>query len=78
MLVKASPEAVKTLKKDGWYHYVIYAMSDRVSLYLNGAASAVYREDAPAIARDGLIAVQIHAGDTMEVQFKDPQIRALP
>jgi len=30
------------------------------------------------IARDGLIAVQIHAGSPMEVQFKDIQIRVLP
>jgi len=29
-------------------------------------------------ARDGLIAVQIHAGSPMEVQFKDIQIRVLP
>ena len=78
VLVKASPEALKTLKKDGWNHYVVYAMGDRISLYLNGAASAVYREEGPGIARDGLIAVQIHAGDPMEVQFKDLQIRALP
>jgi len=27
---------------------------------------------------DGLIAVQIHAGGPMEVQFKDIQIRVLP
>jgi len=30
------------------------------------------------IARDGLIAVQIHGGGPMEVQFKDIQIRVLP
>ena len=30
------------------------------------------------IGRDGLIAVQIHAGSPMEVQFKDIQIRVLP
>jgi hypothetical protein len=78
ILVKASPEAMKTLNKDGWNHYVIYAMGDHVTLYLNGAAAATYREDAPAIARDGLIAVQIHAGDPMEVQFKDLLVRPLP
>ena len=78
VLVQASPEAGKVLKKNGWNHYVVYAMGDRVSLYLNGAASAVYREEGAGIPRDGLIAVQIHAGDPMEVQFKDPQIRVLP
>ena len=62
VLVKASPEALKALKKDGWNHYVLYAMGDRITLYLNGVASVVYREEEPGIARDGLIAVQIHAG----------------
>ena len=78
ILVKASPEALKALKKEGWNHYVVYAMGDQISIYLNGAASAIYREEGPGIARDGLIAVQIHAGDPMEVQFKDLQIRPLP
>ena len=53
-------------------------MEDRITLYLNGVASVVYREEVPNIARDGLIAVQIHAGSPMEVQFKDIQIRVLP
>ena len=44
-------------------------------LYLNGVPSVVYREEDPGIARDGQIAVQIHAGAPMEVQFKDLQIR---
>ena len=45
VLVKASAEATKALKKNGWNHYVVYAMGDRVTLYLNGATSAVYREE---------------------------------
>ena len=53
-------------------------MGDRITFYLNGVASVVYREEAPDIARDELIAVQIHAGSPMEVQFKDIQIRVLP
>jgi hypothetical protein len=78
VLAQASPAAHAVLKKDGWNHYVICAMGDSVSLYINGAASAVYREELPSIARDGLIAVQIHAGPPMEVQFRDVQIRPLP
>ncbi|MGC8639179.1 MAG: family 16 glycoside hydrolase, partial [Isosphaeraceae bacterium] len=78
VLVQASEEAAKALKKDGWNHYVICAVGDRVTPYLNGATSAVYHEESANIARDGLIAVQIHAGGPMEVQFKDLQIRPLP
>lgn len=78
VLVKASEDASKVLKKNGWNHYVLCAVGDRVTLYLNGAASAVYHEESANIARDGLVAVQIHAGAPMEVQFKDLQIRPLP
>ena len=45
VLATASPESLKTLKKDGWNHYVVFAMGDRVSIYLNGATAAVYREE---------------------------------
>jgi len=78
VLIQAPPEALKTLKKDDWNHYVIYAMGDKISLYLNGVASAIYQEDVASIAREGLIAVQIHGGGPMEVQFRDIQIRTLP
>jgi hypothetical protein len=78
VLVTASPEALKALKKDDWNHYVIHAMEDRITLYLNGVPSAVYHEEVSSMARDGLIAVQIHGGGPMEVQFKDIQIRVLP
>ncbi|WP_165220360.1 family 16 glycoside hydrolase [Aquisphaera insulae] len=77
-LVKATPEALKPLKKEGWNHYVVYAMGDRVTLYLNGSTTATYTEPEAEIARDGLIAVQIHAGAPMEVHFKDLLVRPLP
>ena len=53
-------------------------MGDHITLSLNGVTSVDYREDDPKIARDGQIAVQIHAGGPMEVQFKDVLIQPLP
>jgi hypothetical protein len=78
VLSKATSEALTALKKNDWNHYVLCAAGDRITLYLNGVASAVYREETPNIARDGLIAVQIHGGGPMEVQFQDILIRQLP
>jgi hypothetical protein len=78
VLVKASAKALETLKNNDWNHYVLCAIGDRITLYLNGVPSVIYREEDPRIARDGLIAVQIHAGGPMEVQFKDLKIRRLP
>ena len=39
VLVKASPEALEALKKEGWNHYVLCAMGDRITFYLNGVPS---------------------------------------
>ncbi|HEX8200269.1 MAG TPA: family 16 glycoside hydrolase [Isosphaeraceae bacterium] len=78
VLVPANPRALETLKKDGWNEYVIRAMGDHITLALNGVTSVDYREPDRGIAREGRIAVQIHAGGPMEVQFKDILIQPLP
>ena len=53
-------------------------MGDQITLSLNGVTSVDYREADPEIARGGKIAVQIHSGGPMEVQFKDILIQPLP
>jgi prenyltransferase beta subunit/pimeloyl-ACP methyl ester carboxylesterase len=78
VLVPASDKALAKLNKTGWNHYEIRAMGDQIRLTLNGVPSVQYREEDPTIARDGKIAVQIHAGGPMEIQFKDIYIQPLP
>ena len=78
VLVDAKPKAVESVRKNGWNHYVIRAQGNRIRLSLNGNESVDYREEDDAIARDGKIAVQIHAGGPLEVQFKDILIQPLP
>ena len=78
VLVEANPKAVATLKKDGWNTYVIRAIGGRVTLILNGVVSVDYDEKDDSIARDGKIALQMHAGKPLEVQFKDIYIQELP
>jgi len=57
---------------------MIRAFGDRITIFLNGALAVDYREEDPQIARDGLIALQVHAGAPMEVQFKDVMIQRVP
>jgi poly(3-hydroxybutyrate) depolymerase/prenyltransferase beta subunit len=78
VLVPGSEAAQKALRKSDWNHYTVRAIGDRITLRLNGATAVTYRETESAIARSGLIAVQIHAGGPMEVKFKDMMIQALP
>jgi poly(3-hydroxybutyrate) depolymerase len=78
VLAAARPQALQRLHKTGWNHYQIIAMGEKIMLRLNGASSVEYRETDPMIARDGLVAVQIHAGGPMEIQFKDVLMQPLP
>ena len=78
VLVDAKEKAVATVRKNGWNHYVIRAQGDHIRVSLNGVESVDYREPDEKIARDGKIAVQIHAGGPFEVQFKDMLIQPLP
>jgi prenyltransferase beta subunit/pimeloyl-ACP methyl ester carboxylesterase len=79
ILVSPRPESLKGLAKKDWNHYVIRAMGDKINISLSGQNTVRdYREDDSHIARSGLLAVQIHAGGPMEVQFKDVMIQPLP
>ncbi len=78
VLVDASDKAKASVRRDGWNHYVIRCQGDHITLTLNGVTSVDYVEKDAAIARDGKIAVQIHAGGPMKVEFKDIYIQPLP
>jgi poly(3-hydroxybutyrate) depolymerase/prenyltransferase beta subunit len=79
VLAPASQQALDGLHKDGWNRYVVRAIGNQVRLSLNGVTSVDYREEDPEIAaQGGKIAVQIHGGGPMEVQFKDVYIQPLP
>jgi acetyl esterase/lipase len=78
VLVQASEAALKALRKTRWNEYNVRAMGAKIVLTLNGKKSVDYTEADQGIKREGKIAVQIHAGGPMEVQFKDIWIQPLP
>ena len=78
VLVSASKEALAALDKEGWNYDEIRAIGGRITISLNGRTSVDYTEDDPKIARDGRIAVQVHAGGPMRVEFKDVFIQPIP
>ena len=75
ILAQASRESLASLKIDGWNEYVITARGNQITLDLNGVRTVDYRERDPGIETSGFIALQIHGGPPMEVQFKDLRIR---
>jgi len=78
VLVQGSEKAVKGLHKSGWNEYILRVIGNKIVLTLNGVKSVEYLEEDASIARDGKIALQIHAGGPMEIQFKDLWIQPLP
>ena len=62
---------------DGWNDYRIRAEDGHIELWLNGDKMVDYREPDATIAREGIIALQIHGGAKAVVRFKDLSIDAL-
>jgi hypothetical protein len=78
ILVQAPPELEKTLPRDGWNNYVIRAQGKHIALALNGVKTVDYDEEDDAIDRAGIIALQVHAGGPLRVEFRNLRIRELP
>ena len=72
--VKDSPEAQKAFKKGDWNHYRIEAVGPRIRSWLNGVPVTDYVD---AIDLDGIIAMQVHSGQNVRVQFRNIKIKDL-
>ena len=68
-------EAVNTLKPDEWNDYEITAKDHHIILVLNGIKSVDLEDTTGDVS--GVIALQLHVGPAMEVQFKDIKIKVL-
>lgn len=69
-------DAISKVAKQGeWNHYVITCKGDRIKLELNGVVTCDIAD--PEGAKEGIIALQLHAGPEMEVRFRDIAIKVL-
>jgi hypothetical protein len=65
-------EVLEAIKKDDWNEYRVVAKGNHLQHYLNGKISIdVTDEEASKAAKSGILALQLHAGPPMTVQFKD-------
>ena len=78
VLLEPPPGALAGVKKDGWNEYVIRAEGGRIRLELSGILTVDYLEIDTKIERTGFIALQVHSGPGIEVQFRNLRIRELP
>ena len=77
VLVKAPTEFESSLKKGDWNEYVIRAVGDHIVLKMNGVTTVDYREPDKQIDRSGIIALQVHSGGPLKVEFRNLRIKSL-
>jgi len=76
--VGKSDEIQSKIKSEQWNDYVIIAKGNHLQHFINGLQTVdVVDEHAGKAASTGVIALQIHVGPPMTVQFKDIQIKPL-
>ena len=68
-------KAEALIHKGDWNDYEITAKGDHVVIKINGT-TVIDRTD-PVFDKSGIIALQLHAGQPMEVRFKDIEIKPL-
>lgn len=77
ILVQAPETLAAKLRKSDWNDYTIRAVGDHITLTLNGSTTVDYREPDADIARSGVIALQVHSGPPLKVEFRNLRIRKL-
>ncbi len=71
-------EVKKHLRDNDWNEYVITADGPHITQSINGFQTVDYTEQDPNAAKEGIIALQLHAGPKMVVELKDIAIQELP
>lgn len=66
------------IKNEDWNDYVIIAQGNHLQHFINGMQTVdVIDEHEAGAAKSGVLALQIHVGPPMTVQFKDIRIKSL-
>jgi hypothetical protein len=71
-------EIAKTYKLNDWNEYRIVARGHHIEQYINGVQTVDLIDDSTQARLDGIIALQIHQGYVMTVEFKDIRLKTLP
>ena len=74
----SAAEIGAAIKKGDWNNYVIIAQGNHLQQFINGKQTVdVVDEDEAKRALSGVLALQLHAGPPMMVQFKDLRLKKL-
>ena len=68
----------KLFKLDDWNDVVVVARGNKIRHYLNNRLIVDFSDNDPALAlHEGILALQLHAGKPMWVEFKNIRIKDL-
>ena len=70
-----SAELAKFIKKRDWNEYDITARGNRITEMINGHLMCEVTDEDTKARKDGIIALQIHAGEPMKVQFRNVRLK---
>jgi hypothetical protein len=65
----------KLIKVGDWNDVILVAKGNHVTYTINDHLMTDLTDDSPKALKDGIIALQCHAGFTMDIQFKDIKIK---
>jgi hypothetical protein len=76
-LDKDDAEVKKAIKAGDWNDVVLRVQGNHFVYQINGVTTTDMTDESPKALQDGLIALQLHQGFTMEIQFKDIRLKKL-
>ncbi len=77
--VTTTEQLAAAYKKSEWNEIVIIARGNHLQHFINGKVTAdVTDTDSEKGAKSGVIALQLHQGQPMTIQFKDIRLKTLP
>ena len=72
-----SDDIQAAIKPGDWNHYKIIAKGNHLQHFINGKATVDVTDETAIGAKSGVLALQLHAGPPMTVQFKDIVLKEL-
>jgi hypothetical protein len=76
-LEAGNAELKKMIKVGDWNDVVLVARGNHITYRINGYLMTDLTDNSPKGRQEGVLALQLHQGYTMEVQFKDIKIKIL-
>jgi hypothetical protein len=70
-------ELKKLINVGDWNDVVLVAKGNHITFAINGQLMTDLTDDSPKALKEGVLALQLHQGYTMEILFKDIKLKVL-